>query len=111
MTPEFYAEYLQTKSRKRVLLHAINPNKFQACQYLIHYHESRGDKIIVFSDNVWALEKYAHKLGKPYIHGGTPEGERLRILSRFQHDPALNTIFLSKVSWGGCGRCTMDKRE
>jgi superfamily II DNA or RNA helicase len=56
MTPEFYAEYLRTKSRKRILLHALNPNKFQACQYLIHYHESRGDKIIVFSDNVFALE-------------------------------------------------------
>jgi hypothetical protein len=56
MTPEFYSEYLRTKSRKRILLHALNPNKFQACQYLIHYHESRGDKIIVFSDNVFALE-------------------------------------------------------
>lgn len=36
-------------------------------------------------------------MGKSFIHGGTPEGERLRILSRFQHDPQLNTIFLSKV--------------
>jgi len=34
----------------------MNPKKFQACQYLIHYHEARGDKIIVFSDNVFALE-------------------------------------------------------
>ena len=56
MTPEFYSEYLQTKSRKRILLHALNPNKFQACQFLINYHESRGDKVIVFSDNVFALE-------------------------------------------------------
>ncbi|WOO78810.1 General transcription and DNA repair factor IIH helicase subunit XPB [Vanrija pseudolonga] len=97
MTPEFYREYLRNPSRKRVLLHAMNPNKMQACQFLINYHESRGDKVIVFSDNVYALEAYAKKLGKPYIHGGTPEGERLQILSRFQHDPQLNTIFLSKV--------------
>ena len=34
----------------------MNPNKFQACQFLINYHEERGDKIIVFSDNVFALE-------------------------------------------------------
>jgi hypothetical protein len=34
----------------------MNPKKFQACQFLIKYHEERGDKIIVFSDNVYALE-------------------------------------------------------
>lgn len=56
MTPEFYREYLRNPSRKRILLHAMNPNKIQACQYLINYHESRGDKVIVFSDNVFALE-------------------------------------------------------
>jgi DNA excision repair protein ERCC-3 len=113
MTPQFYREYLRNPSRKRILLHAMNPNKIQACQFLINYHESRGDKVIVFSDNVYALEvsqvssasntahrcqAYAKKLGKSFIHGATPEGERLRILSRFQHDPQLNTIFLSKVS-------------
>lgn len=43
------------------------------------------------------VQAYAKKLMKSFIHGGTPEGERLRILSRFQHDPSLNTIFLSKV--------------
>ena len=56
MTPEFYREYLNTQSRKRVLLHAMNPNKIQACQFLINYHESRGDKVIVFSDNIYALQ-------------------------------------------------------
>lgn len=56
MTPEFYREYLRNPSRKRILLHAMNPNKIQACQFLINYHESRGDKVIVFSDNVYALE-------------------------------------------------------
>lgn len=56
MTPEFYREYLRNPSRKRILLHAMNPNKIQACQFLINYHETRGDKVIVFSDNVYALE-------------------------------------------------------
>lgn len=56
MSPEFYAEYLKEQSRKRMLLYAMNPRKFQACQFLIKYHEDRGDKIIVFSDNVYALE-------------------------------------------------------
>ncbi|KAG6854396.1 hypothetical protein C0991_007387 [Blastosporella zonata] len=97
MTPEFYREYLREQSRKRMLLYCMNPNKFQACQFLIKYHEDRGDKVIVFSDNVYALEAYAKRLGKPFIHGGTGQVERMRVLSWFQHDAKVNTIFLSKV--------------
>lgn len=55
MTPEFYRQYLRIQDRKRMLLYSMNPNKFQACQFLIKYHEDRGDKVIVFSDNVYAL--------------------------------------------------------
>ncbi|KPV78366.1 uncharacterized protein RHOBADRAFT_47882 [Rhodotorula graminis WP1] len=97
MTPEFYREYLRENVRRKMLLYCMNPRKFQACQFLIQYHENRGDKIIVFSDNVYALEAYAKKLGKLYIHGGTPQVERMRILQNFQHNPIVNTIFLSKV--------------
>ncbi|ODV88567.1 hypothetical protein CANCADRAFT_28840 [Tortispora caseinolytica NRRL Y-17796] len=97
MTSEFYQEYLKETSRKRMLLYVMNPTKFQACQFLIHYHEQRGDKIIVFSDNVWALKAYALKLKKPFIFGGTPQHERMLILKNFQHNPEINTIFLSKV--------------
>ncbi|KAF9581005.1 DNA repair helicase RAD25 [Lunasporangiospora selenospora] len=97
MTPEFYREYLRENSRKRTLLYVMNPNKFQACQYLIRYHEERGDKIIVFSDNVHALVAYARKLEKPFIYGETSQQERVRILQNFQYNPKINTIFLSKV--------------
>ncbi|KAG0044299.1 transcription factor TFIIH complex ERCC-3 subunit [Gryganskiella cystojenkinii] len=97
MTPAFYREYLRESSRKRTLLYVMNPNKFQACQYLIRYHEERGDKIIVFSDNVFALVAYARKLEKPFIYGETSQQERVRILQNFQHNPQINTIFLSKV--------------
>ncbi|KAF9967180.1 DNA repair helicase RAD25 [Mortierella alpina] len=97
MTPAFYREYLRESSRKRTLLYVMNPNKFQACQYLIRYHEERGDKIIVFSDNVYALVAYARKLEKPFIYGETSQQERVRILQNFQHNPQINTIFLSKV--------------
>jgi DNA excision repair protein ERCC-3 len=98
MTPEFYTEWLRPSSlQKRALLSIMNPRKFQACQFLINYHESRGDKIIVFSDNVYALEKYSRKLGKAYIYGATPQQERLRILENFQHNELVNTIFLSKI--------------
>ncbi|KAF2021292.1 TFIIH basal transcription factor complex helicase XPB subunit [Aaosphaeria arxii CBS 175.79] len=98
MTPEFYSEWLKPSTvQKRAMLSIMNPRKFQACEFLINYHEARGDKIIVFSDNVYALEKYARKLKKAYIYGGTPQAERLRILENFQHNEAINTIFLSKI--------------
>ncbi|KAF2465243.1 TFIIH basal transcription factor complex helicase-like protein XPB subunit [Lindgomyces ingoldianus] len=98
MTPEFYSEWLKPSTvQKRALLAIMNPRKFQACQFLIDYHERRGDKIIVFSDNVYALEKYARKLNKAYIYGDTPQAERLRILENFQHNDMVNTIFLSKI--------------
>ena len=37
---EFYREYLKpSNAAKQKLLYAMNPNKFQACQFLIQYHE------------------------------------------------------------------------
>ncbi|KAJ3063385.1 hypothetical protein HDU98_000812 [Podochytrium sp. JEL0797] len=97
MTKEFYKEYLPQSSRKRQLLYVMNPNKIQACQYLIDFHEQRGDKVIVFSDNVFALKHYATKLNRPYIYGGSSTADRLRTLQQFKYNPTLNTIFLSKV--------------
>ena len=50
----------------------MNPNKFRACEFLIQFHErERGDKIIVFADNLFALTEYAMKLRKPMIYGAT----------------------------------------
>ncbi|KAI4097422.1 MAG: hypothetical protein LQ339_006740 [Xanthoria mediterranea] len=97
MTTEFFQEYLRETSRKRALLYIMNPRKFQACQFLIDYHEKRGDKVIVFSDNVYALHSYAKKLQKYFIYGGTSQAERLRVLENFQHSDTVNTIFLSKI--------------
>ncbi|EFA00328.1 general transcription and DNA repair factor IIH helicase subunit XPB [Tribolium castaneum] len=98
MTPEFYREYLGCKTSKRLLLYVMNPNKFRATQYLIRYHERRGDKTIVFSDNVFALKHYAIKMNKPYIYGPTSQGERIQILQNFKFNPKVNTIFVSKVA-------------
>ncbi len=97
MPTEFYQQYLQADVRNRSLFCVVNPSKFQACQYLIQYHENRGDKIIVFSDNVYALEAYARKLMKPYLYGGTSNAERQEILDYFRHSPRCNTLFLSKI--------------
>lgn len=97
MTREFYAEYLQVVPAKRKLLYAMNPNKFRMCQYLMRYHEERGDKIIIFADNIVALQEYALRLARPYIYGPTSQAERLRILDNFQHNPNLSCILMSAV--------------
>ncbi|KAK9809097.1 hypothetical protein WJX72_009334 [[Myrmecia] bisecta] len=99
MTKEFYREYLKKENAaRRQLLYVLNPNKFQATQFLINYHERvRGDKVIVFSDNIFALREYAVRLRKPFIYGATSHQERTRILYNFKHNPEVNTVFLSKV--------------
>lgn len=79
MTPEFYREYLREQSRKRMLLYCMNPKKFQACQFLIKYHEDRGDKIIVFSDNVFALEVSLSSAFLVTMSEGTAAGIRQEI--------------------------------
>uniref|UniRef100_A0A146LTX2 General transcription and DNA repair factor IIH helicase/translocase subunit XPB n=4 Tax=Lygus hesperus TaxID=30085 RepID=A0A146LTX2_LYGHE len=98
MTPEFYKEYLTLKTSKKLLLYTMNPNKFRAAQFLIKYHEKRGDKTIVFSDNVFALRHYAIKMNKPFIFGPTSQNERIQILQNFKFNPKVNTIFVSKVA-------------
>ncbi|KAK6935411.1 ERCC3/RAD25/XPB helicase, C-terminal domain [Dillenia turbinata] len=79
-------------------LYVMNPNKFRACEFLIRFHEQqRGDKIIVFADNLFALTEYAMKLRKPMIYGATSHVERTKILQAFKTSPDVNTVFLSKV--------------
>ncbi|KAJ4275773.1 DNA repair helicase RAD25 [Fusarium oxysporum] len=97
MPTVFYEQYLQVSSRMKRTLAAINPSKFQACQFLINYHEARGDKIIVFSDELYSLKLYAYKLKRYLIYGGTSQEERLRVLDHFRHSPEVNTLFLSKI--------------
>ncbi|XP_071705437.1 general transcription and DNA repair factor IIH helicase/translocase subunit XPB1-like isoform X1 [Rutidosis leptorrhynchoides] len=99
MTKEFFAEYLKKEnSKKKQALYVMNPNKFRACEFLIRFHEQqRGDKIIVFADNLFALTEYAMKLRKPMIYGATSHIERTKILEAFKTSKDVNTVFLSKV--------------
>lgn len=99
MAGEFYREYLRENknARRRALLYVANPNKFTAAEFLIKYHEERGDKILLFSDDVFALRLYATKLNKGYIYGGTGERERMRLLQSFRNSPLVNVICISKV--------------
>lgn len=55
----------------------MNPNKFRAVQFLIKFHERRNDKIIVFSDNVFALKHYAIKMNRLVSWNGGGWGRSL----------------------------------
>nr|XP_027193931.1 general transcription and DNA repair factor IIH helicase subunit XPB-like [Dermatophagoides pteronyssinus] len=110
MTFEFYRAFIvlkknagmysnQKKSSNDVRrkLWTCNPNKLCVCEYLIKFHEQRGDKIIVFSDYLMALKEVAITLNRPFLSGDVMYNERIMIIEKFKNDPKINTIFLSKV--------------
>ena len=60
-------------------------------------HHDGVEWSVVFSDNVYALKRYAEGLTKPYIYGDTSQRERELVLQNFQQNDAVSTIFLSKI--------------
>lgn len=99
MTAPFMKEYLSPTANGKLkqLLYVMNPSKLRTVQYLINFHEARGDKIILFSDLVYSLKLYADMLKKPLIYGETPEKERQAILGIFRSTATVSTICISKV--------------
>jgi DNA excision repair protein ERCC-3 len=85
MTGPFMREYLMADNgRLKQLLYVMNPSKLRATEFLVRFHEERGDKIIVFSDLVYSLKLYAAMLKRPMIYGETSERERQAILGTFR---------------------------
>ena len=98
MTGPFMKEYLGASNAKlKQLLYVMNPSKLRAVEYLVKFHEARGDKIIVFSDLVYSLKLYADMLKRLLIYGETPEKERQAILGLFRTTNEVQTICISKV--------------
>lgn len=101
MTKEFYREYLEhdvtSHTRIQKLLYLLNPRKFRVCEYLWKFHAARGDKIIIFSDDIAALILYCQLLKVPYIFGGSSDDERKKWLEAFKKLPEMSCIGLSAV--------------
>ena len=115
MTTEFYREYLDprnvsrkttskgsekkklTKFRAQQRLFVMNPNKVAACRQLVNSHLARKDKILVFSDDIFALKQYARLLGVPMLYGSTSAQDRLSILTSFKTSTTTNVICISSV--------------
>jgi len=47
---------------------------------------------------VYALKFYSSTLRKPFFCGSTSQAERLEVLQVFKNNPAVNTIFVSKIA-------------
>ena len=90
------------KLRQRLFV--CNPNKFKALEYLIRTHEARGDKTLVFSDDIFALKEFAIKLSgngqspKYYIRGDVAAKEREDVINKFKFGTEVRTIFCSKIA-------------
>ncbi|KAH0479021.1 MAG: uncharacterized protein KVP18_001989 [Porospora cf. gigantea A] len=97
MTAEFYRAYLTAPHAKQRKLWVLNPNKLMVCEFLVRFHEERGDKVIVFSDNLFALKEVAFTLKRPYISGEVTMQERMLIIHKFKTSSKFNCVFLSKV--------------
>jgi DNA repair helicase Rad25 len=101
MEPRFYEAYLeQTRARGAgelcKSLAVMNPVKAWAMDFLLNMHLARGDKVIVFSDSIFALSLYADFYGKMILTGQTKEIERDVFLESFRA-PGSSVLFLSRV--------------
>jgi DNA excision repair protein ERCC-3 len=99
MTGPYLEEYLASDTKdKRMALSVMNPVKAWAASWLIQEHLKRqDDKIIVFSDSRFALERYARAFKQAMIHGDTPMADREAILAAFRETSDVRVLFLSKV--------------
>ena len=70
LTPAFYREYLLSNHAMKKKLYCMNPVKFNVCEYLMRVHEAKHHKILVFSDELVALECLARRLKRKFLHGG-----------------------------------------
>jgi DNA excision repair protein ERCC-3 len=60
-------------------------------------HRNRASQVLVFSDNLFALQDFAHRLHRPYISGNTSQREREDELYKFKTDPNKNCLLISKI--------------
>ena len=107
MYPSFYEKYLNNKlsMEKKKVLYVSNPTKYLATLLLLEKH--KGDKIIIFSDNLFTIELYNiflekrsmenNKINFKLIHGNTSLREREDNLNNFKRDDGINILLMTKV--------------
>jgi DNA excision repair protein ERCC-3 len=84
MTPLFMDSYLTASKRERKDLWIMNPNKLAAVEFLVHFWEEQGHKIIVFSDDLRPVIAYSQHLGRKCMTGSSDDQTREELLSKFR---------------------------
>ena len=106
MHPLFYERYLDEKDMiKKKALYVSNANKYLTTLILLEKH--KGDKILIFSDNLFSIKRYDELLNKrnqiynnikfKIIYGATNNKERNAILEDFRRDDGINILLMTKV--------------
>ena len=107
MDPIFYEKYLDNNlsADKKKVLYVSNPTKYLITLMLLEKH--KGDKIIIFSDNLFTIEQYNKMLDKRrtiskefnfrMISGNTKEKEREESLKEFKENDQMNILLMTKV--------------
>lgn len=109
MHPKFYEKYLNSNlsSEKKKILYVSNPTKYLATLILLEKH--KDDKIIIFSDNLFAIKQYYtylsikkidgdnKNLNFKMISGETGAKERENSLKDFKREDGINILLMTKV--------------
>ncbi|EKX43955.1 ERCC3/XPB/SSL2/Rad25 nucleotide excision repair [Guillardia theta CCMP2712] len=98
MTPLFMRTYLESTARQRKDLWIMNPNKLAAVEFLIHFWEEAGHKIIVFSDDLRPIVAYSDRMNRRCMTGDDDAATREEVLSKFRDASSeVKTLFMSSV--------------
>ncbi|KAJ9456915.1 TFIIH basal transcription factor complex helicase repB subunit [Diplonema papillatum] len=97
LTTKSTTENNVARKQKRELIGTANPGKLRCCQALVLFHESQGDKVLVFCDSIFVLKYLETALGRPMISGSTKDDEKINILNAFKGAKSGATILFSRV--------------
>ena len=105
MHPSFYKKFLEIENEKnsgefQKLLYVSNPTKYLITLLLLEKH--KGDKIIIFSDNLFTVNQYnkfflEKNLNFRMISGEIGEVTRVQFLNEFRSESGVNILLMTKV--------------
>eukprot|EP01064_Diplonema_japonicum_P030818 TRINITY_DN5327_c2_g1_i1.p1 TRINITY_DN5327_c2_g1~~TRINITY_DN5327_c2_g1_i1.p1 ORF type:complete len:604 (+),score=110.65 TRINITY_DN5327_c2_g1_i1:36-1847(+) len=84
-------------SQKRELIATCNPGKLRCCEALMKFHESQGDKVLIFCDSIFVLEYMSTAFDRPAIMGSTKDNLKIEILNSFRFSQVGTTILFSRI--------------
>lgn len=78
----------------------ISSPKVVVCSKLLERHLAKGQKVLIFCEDLFGLAWFAKVLRRDYIDGTTPLDTREKILDMFRKKKGGDFLLLSKVKLG-----------